>query len=109
MKKIADIIQAENIYDTLFIEGNNGLAMPHWVNDKIMESLRRITDYTFYFDYSTKVSQKFRAGLFLKDLRTRLKYAVDRIVNEEIETVEHAELKKLYVYSTVSVLNLLIV
>lgn len=99
---ITDIIQAENVYDTLFIEGENNMALPPWVDPRILTPLKRITDYTFYFDFSTKLLQRLRAGLFFKDLRHRLSFAVNGVVDEVSELTEGVDIKKMFIYSTVS-------
>lgn len=99
---VTDLITASNIHDTLFIERDNGLQLPGWASDGVMTALSEISDYTFYCDYSTRLVQRFRAGLFLKDLRHRLHYAIDsKYKATAIEWTEFPELKKLYIYSTV--------
>ncbi|KAI1294209.1 Lysosomal acid phosphatase [Halotydeus destructor] len=100
---VTDIMQAENVYDTLFIERDNGLALPSWATDEVMKDLKNITDYTFYCDYSTKKMQRLRAGLFLKDLRKRFLYATDKTLleaDDEADSLEFSAMKKLFIYST---------
>lgn len=61
---ITELIPAEELFDTLFVEKDNGLTLPHWVTEDTFESLSELSAMTFYFDFSTRLIQRFRAGKF---------------------------------------------
>lgn len=110
---ISSLIDAEQLHDTLFVEQDEGRELPEWVKtSNIMKDLKTISDLTFYYDFSTKILQKLRAGLFIKDMRMRLKYAVDQKPIPELGPLENYSGKRLFIYSShdsmiAAVLNLL--
>lgn len=53
---------AENIFDVLKIEKENEFELPKWVNDDVFNEMEKIAAMTFYFDYSTTLVQRLRAG-----------------------------------------------
>lgn len=61
---LKDIIEAEEVFDTLLIERKNNYKLPKWVDDSTYNGLKDISDKTFYFDYMSKVIQRLRAGMF---------------------------------------------
>lgn len=106
-EQITTITAAESIYDTLFIQRQNGMKAPHWATQDVMEQLKKICDISFYIDSSTKKLQRLRAGVFLKDLRLRINYTMNQVPTKHVLRVESHELKKLYIYSTVCVTHIL--
>jgi hypothetical protein len=70
---ITDIIAAEEVFDTLLIEKENNYLLPHWVDDSTYQSLKEISDMTFYFSSSTKLIQRLRTGEKLHKLWNQIK------------------------------------
>ena len=66
--EISDLRSAEYLRDCLFIEKSQGWPLPAWATDKVMKELKDITDMSFYFAGFTKKIQRFRTGVFFKDL-----------------------------------------
>jgi len=66
--KISGILDADYLYDCLFIEQNQGWPLPAWATPKIMEELKDMARMSFYFAGMTKKMQRLRTGVFFKDV-----------------------------------------
>ncbi|CAG2161546.1 unnamed protein product [Oppiella nova] len=76
---ITDLNGAEEVFDTLLIEKENGYPLPRWASDATTyEKLSQISDMTFYFDFSTQLVQRLRTGLLLKDIIKHMNETVNR-------------------------------
>lgn len=96
---ITDINSAEEVFDTLFIEKRNNYTLPIWVDESTYKTLNEFSDISFYFDYSTKLIQRFRTGLLLADIAKHMKEAI--IPEKDIPVAEtNTSLHKFHIYST---------
>lgn len=96
---VSDLTTAEEIFDVLLIEKQNGYHLPRWVDDSTYMSLSQIADMTFYFDFSTKLILRLRTGLLLKDIISHIEEEIK--TNKKLVSDENSG-KKFYIYSTVS-------
>jgi hypothetical protein len=71
---ITDIIIAEQVFNTFFIEKENNYSLPHWLNDSTYKNLKEISDMSFYFRCSTKSIQRLRTGEKLHKLWNQIKF-----------------------------------
>ncbi|RWS05022.1 lysosomal acid phosphatase-like protein, partial [Dinothrombium tinctorium] len=103
-RNVTDMFIAEQIHDCLLIEKENGFELPPWVNHKVLTQLIKITANSFYFDFSTKLLHRLRAGLILKDIRRRFKdISADPLKKSSSYLEENSHpntVKKLFIYST---------
>lgn len=72
-ENVTDLTTAEYINDDLIVEMMNGYHPPAWANEKVRTELKALSDMTFVFDGMTPRIQRFRTGVFLKDLKMILK------------------------------------
>ncbi len=71
---VTDIITAKQVFDTLLIEKENNYPLPHWVDESTYQSLKEISDMSFYFCSSTKLIQRLRTGEKLHKLWNQIKF-----------------------------------
>ncbi|CAG2107647.1 unnamed protein product, partial [Medioppia subpectinata] len=91
---ITNLTAAEEVFDTLLIEKENKYELPLWVDEHTYHTLSQISDMTFYFDFSTKLIQRLRTGLLLKDIIKNMNETINR--NDTTSETPN----KLYIYST---------
>jgi lysosomal acid phosphatase len=71
-ENVTDLTTAEYIHDDLIVERAHGYQLPAWANDNVLTELQALSDATFYFDGMTPKIQRFRTGVFFKDLKHHL-------------------------------------
>ncbi|KAI2800106.1 hypothetical protein BLOT_014013 [Blomia tropicalis] len=82
-----NLITAEQIFDSLLVEKENGFKLPAWVDNHVYAQLSDISTKTFIFSSLTREIQRLRTGLLLKDI---------------IQNLNKSNFggKRLYIYST---------
>ncbi|RWS24688.1 Lysosomal acid phosphatase-like protein, partial [Leptotrombidium deliense] len=54
---------ATDFYENLEISTENGLLLPHWVNETMMEQLKEINNNKYLIIFNTTLQQRLRAGI----------------------------------------------
>ena len=96
---VTTIQNAEYLFDDLHIERANGYKLPLWVKDDVYDQLKHISDMSFYFEFNTLKLQRFRTGLFFKDLLDNFRVAKYR-GSKERQEYDGFWPKKLHVYAS---------
>lgn len=91
-----------NLNEALHIEREMGLRLPNWANETVLEALHQLGAQ--WLALTSPITQRLKAGMLIKELRNRL-LAGHNVTSSPIE---NSQLKKLFVYSTVSKLSHLI-
>ncbi|RWS06936.1 lysosomal acid phosphatase-like protein 3, partial [Dinothrombium tinctorium] len=91
---ITDVFGVRVIFSNLLIERSTGYKLPNWLNSSLMEQLKTLAGYSFYFTASTKVLQKLRAGMLIDEILTKFQSFNSNGAKKLNDK------KKLYIYST---------
>ena len=90
---LKNIIEAEEVFDTLLIERKNNYQLPKWVDDDTYNGLKEISDKTFYFDYMSKAIQRLRAGMLFCSNQNKTIFNLNFIIKNTFRIVNRRNCK----------------
>lgn len=90
---LKNIIEAEEVFDTLLIERRNNYQLPKWVDDDTYNGLKEISDKTFYFDYMSKTIQRLRAGMLFCSNQNKTIFNLNFIIKNTFRIVNRRNCK----------------
>ena len=93
-ESVQDVIKVSYVFDALSIERSFNFKLPVWATPEVLRQMAELHKISFELMGLTRKMQQLRTGVFLYDLTKK--------IEKTIKNGKDGELRKLNVYSTVS-------